>query len=97
MKRPPFPYVRFTWLDAYSEDAWKLVSELPLTDHVCEASGYLFKETPTMVMVTASIAWNDEALDWEASNSLAVPKGMILGSIKTLKRAPKKKPPEGGQ
>lgn len=96
MKRPPFPYVRFRWLDAHSEDAWKLLSESPLEDHECEANGYLVQETPTYVRVAPLIAWNDEATDWEVATTLAVPKGMILGSIKTLKRAPKKKPPEGG-
>lgn len=94
--KPPWPYVRFKWLDAYSEDAWVAVASYPVHDHMCEASGYLLKETPTYLLVSPSVAWNEHSKEWEACTSLAVPKGMVLGPVRILKRVPKKKGAPGG-
>lgn len=88
--KPPYPYVRVRWLDAYSEDAWVIVDDYELHDHAVDSSGYVVKENATYILLAPTVGWNAHEEHWEMATAIAIPRGMIIpNTFKVLKRAPR--------
>lgn len=86
--KPPFPYVRLTWLDAWSEDAWTKLKGYVIRDHRVETTGYLVAQTETMLLIAPTLAWDEAVNEWEACTMMGIPKGMLIGPTKVMRRAP---------
>lgn len=87
-RKPPFPWVRVTWLDAYSEDEWTWIDEYEMHDQLVTSEGYLVRENERYILLAPNVSYDPGAAKWSFYAASGVPREMIRGKIKIVRKAP---------
>lgn len=86
--RAPFPWVRVTWLDAYSEDEWTYIDDYVMHDQLVTSEGYLVKENERYILLAPNVSFEPGEAKWSFYAASGVPREMIRGKIKVVRKAP---------
>lgn len=87
-RKPPYPWVRVVWLDAFSEDPWLIVDDYVIHDQLVHSEGYLVRENERYVMLAPNVAYNHEDNKWEMFGAAAIPRDMMRKPLKIIRKAP---------
>jgi hypothetical protein len=90
--KPPFPWVKIEWIDAYTDDEWNVVEDYVIHEQRVQSEGYLVKENDEYVVLAPNVSYNPESKTWAMMGALVVTRRMISGEIATVQKRVRRKP-----